>query len=78
MAPSERHLIAKIHQVIERIYNDPAERENLTVRRVRNVVEGELHLDPGFFSQEQWKERSKEMIKEYAVCRGASTFSNVQ
>ena len=68
MAPSEKQIIAEIHTVIEQIYADPANRDNLTVRLVRDNVEPKLGLEKGFLTQAQWKEKSKKIIKEYAVC----------
>jgi hypothetical protein len=67
MAPSEKQIIAEIHTVIERIYADPSSRENLTVRVVRETVEPKLGLEKGFLTQAEWKEKSKKIIKEYAV-----------
>ena len=57
-----------MHTVIEEIYSVPENRENLTVRAVRDAVEPRLGLAKGFFTQAEWKEKSKKLIKEYAVC----------
>jgi hypothetical protein len=67
MAPSEKAIIAELHSTIEQIYADPKDRENLTVRHVRDLVEPKLALEKGFLTQPQWKEKSKKIIKEYAV-----------
>ncbi|KAE9369380.1 hypothetical protein N431DRAFT_413262 [Stipitochalara longipes BDJ] len=66
MAPSERQIIATIHTVIEQIYSVPENRDNLTVRAVRDAVEPKLGLTKGFLTQAEWKEKSKKIIKEYA------------
>jgi hypothetical protein len=67
MAPSEKQIIAEIHTVIERIFADPSSRDYLTVRVVRETVEPKLGLEKGFLTQAEWKEKSKKIIKEYAV-----------
>jgi hypothetical protein len=67
MAPPEKEIIAAIHNAIELIYADPASRDNLTVRVVREAVEPKLGLERGFLTREEWKEKSKKIIKEYAV-----------
>jgi hypothetical protein len=67
MAPSEKQIISKIQAVIEEIYADPSSRDNLTVRFVRDCVEPKLGLEKGFLTQAEWKEKSKKIIKEYAV-----------
>lgn len=67
MAPSEKQIIAELHASIEKIYADPASRESLTVRVVRDLVEPKLGLEKGFLTQAEWKEKSKKIIKEYAV-----------
>ena len=67
MASSEKQIIAEIHSVIEQIYADPSSRDNLTVRVVRETAEPRLGLEKGFLTQADWKEKSKKIIKEYAV-----------
>jgi hypothetical protein len=68
MAPSEIQIIAAIHTTIEEIYSVPENENNLTVRIVRDTVESKLGLEKGFFTQAEWKDKSKKLIKEYAVC----------
>jgi len=66
MAPSEKAIIAELHGTVQAMYaEDP---ETLTVRNVRNKVEGDLGLEAGFLSSATWKEKSKGIIKDYAVC----------
>ena len=45
--------------------------EQLTVRRIRKVVEGELGLQEDFFKDDtRWKDRSKNVISAAVVCGG--------
>jgi hypothetical protein len=76
MAQSDKQIIAEIHTVIRQIYSDPLDRENLTVRHVRDLVEPKLGLEKGFLTQDQWKEKSKKIIKEYAVYLQAYMYFN--
>lgn len=65
MAPSEKAIVAELHDTIKSMYaEDP---ETLTVRNVRNKVEAELGLKEGFLSSETWKAKSKTIITDYAV-----------
>jgi hypothetical protein len=70
----EEALIDGTHQIFT------AEPDATTVNKVRKHVEETLNLDDGFFTTEDWKQRSKALIKEYVVCarfpsylRGASS-----
>jgi hypothetical protein len=67
MAPSEEQIIAGIRNVIELIFEDPSSREKLTVRGVRDTAEPKLGLEKGFLTRPEWKEKSKILIKDYAV-----------
>jgi hypothetical protein len=67
MAPSEKTLIAEIKSEIKSVYDNPAERDSLTVRYIRNRLEARLGLEDGFFQQGAWKDKSKTLIKDYAV-----------
>jgi hypothetical protein len=67
MAPSEKVIFAEIKSIIDDIYSRPEDRPSLTVKNVRNQVEQKLALDEGFFVQDAWKEKSKNLIKSYAV-----------
>jgi len=66
MAPSERVLIDKLKATALEIFNGP-EREDLSVKRVRDKLEAQLGLEKGFFTQPEWKDKSKRIVKEYAV-----------
>jgi hypothetical protein len=44
-----------------------AEPEGTSVNKVRQHVEEKLELDVGFFTEGDWKQRSKEIIKGYVV-----------
>lgn len=66
MAPSERVLIDKLKATALAIFNS-AERDQLSVKRVRDRLEAQLGLEKGFFVQPTWKEKSKTIVKEYAV-----------
>ncbi len=67
MAPSpkelEEALIAGTHRVFT------ADPDTTTVNKVRHHVEEKLGLGEGFFASDDWKQRSKALIKEYVVCR---------
>ena len=66
MAPSEKEIIAGMHAAVKTLFAvDP---ETLTVRNVRNKAEADLGLEAGFLTNKQWKDKSKEIIKGYAVC----------
>jgi hypothetical protein len=67
MAPSEKVIFAEIKSIIDDIYSRPEDRPSLTVKNVRNQVEQKLGLEEGFFVQDAWKEKSKNLIKSYAV-----------
>jgi hypothetical protein len=67
MAPSEKVIFAEIKSTIDDIYSRPEDRPSLTVKNVRNQVEQKLGLEEGFFVQNSWKEKSKNLIKSYAV-----------
>jgi hypothetical protein len=67
MAPSEKAIFAEIKSTIDDIYSRPEDRPSLTVKNVRTQVEQKLGLQEGFFVQDAWKEKSKNLIKSYAV-----------
>jgi len=66
MAPSERVLVDKLKATALAIFNS-SERDQLSVKRVRDKLEAQLGLEKGFFVQPTWKEKSKAIVKEYAV-----------
>lgn len=45
-----------------------ADPDATSVNKVRQHVELKLSLEEGFFSDEEWKQKSKEIIKECVVC----------
>lgn len=67
MAPSTTVLEAKLRSAVEEVYADEETRETLTVRLIRDKVEDELDLQKGFFVTPEWKDKSKELIKTWAV-----------
>ena len=78
MAPSEITIANALRGAVEEVFNS-AERENLTVRLIRDKVEADLELEKGLLVGDQWKEKTKRIIKDYAVsivCPTESTFAN--
>lgn len=67
MPPSADRLEDTLRSAVEEVYRSENQ-NNLTVRFVREKVENELGLDQGFFLQPDWKDRSKHLIKSWAVC----------
>jgi hypothetical protein len=67
MAPSADRLEDALRSAVEEVYRSQ-DQNNLTVRFVRDKVENELELDPGFFVRPEWKDKSKNLIKSWAVC----------
>lgn len=66
MAPSEKAIVAGMYAAVNALYAvDP---DTLTVRNVRNKVEADMGLETGLLSNEAWKDKSKGIIKGYAVC----------
>jgi hypothetical protein len=70
MAPSERVLIDKLKATALAIFNSE-ERDQLSVKKVRDKLEAQLGLEKGFFLQPNWKDKSKTIVKEYAVNRAS-------
>lgn len=67
MAPSDKTLVDTLKATVTSIFNSD-ERDTLSVKRVRDQTEGELGLEKGYFLQPEWKDRSKQIIKEHVVC----------
>jgi len=65
MAPSTKEIEAKLRSAIKETFDD--DQDLLTVKYVRNKVEKELDLEEGFFLTSEWKDKSKQFIKEWAV-----------
>jgi hypothetical protein len=66
MAPSDKVLSEAIRNAVRRMFKGP-DRDNLTVNKIRDQVETELHLDPGFLKQGSWKQESKNIVKTESV-----------
>lgn len=66
MAPPEKKIIAALRGAVLSTFNGP-DRSLLTVKKIREKVEGELDLGEDFFSQGQWKDKAKTIIRGYAV-----------
>ena len=64
--PTEKKILAALRAATLSIYEE--DKANLTVKSVRNKVTAELDLSPAFFVEGEWKAKSKESIKSYAVC----------
>lgn len=64
--PSEKELAAELAKTVREIYAS-GEHEGLTVNFVRSRAEEKLGLTAGFFKSEEWKTKSKELIKDTVV-----------
>ncbi|KHN97177.1 transcriptional regulator [Metarhizium album ARSEF 1941] len=63
MAPSTNQLEAALIDGTYHVFT--AEPDATTVNKVRKHVEESLHLEEGFFAGEDWKQKSKVLIKQY-------------
>jgi len=66
MAPPEKKIIAELRATTLAVFNSP-DKDKLSVRLVRDKTTSKLGLDEGFFLEGDWKEKSKKLIKAYAV-----------
>lgn len=67
-------LESALRSTVQRLLEDD-QRDNLTIKRVRTSVEELLGLGEGFFkNDDDWKDRSREVIQEEVV-RDESTCS---
>lgn len=66
MAPSDNQLEGILRNTVEEVYRSDKQ-DDLTVRFVRDKVEHDLGLAHGFFSTPEWKDKSKLLIKSWAV-----------
>jgi hypothetical protein len=66
MAPSEKKIIAELRAATLAVFSSP-DKDKLSVRLVRDKTTSNLGLDEGFFLEREWKEKSKKLIKAYAV-----------
>jgi hypothetical protein len=65
MAPTDSALVAQLKKSVKSIF--ASDREQLTVKKVRTAAEEELDLDTGFFLSPEWKDKSKNIIKDHVV-----------
>jgi hypothetical protein len=65
-SPSEAKLTAELKSEISKTFHSE-ERDKLSVKFIRAKVEGRLRLADGFFTRGEWKEKSKGLIKGFAV-----------
>ncbi|TAQ89887.1 hypothetical protein B7494_g1751 [Chlorociboria aeruginascens] len=63
MAPSSSVISDALIEAVDTVFHSN-ERDNLTVKLIRTRVEGQLGLDKDFFTQSEWKEKSKQLIKD--------------
>ena len=67
MTPSSQEIETELRKAVETVYKkDP---DSLTVKKVRTQVEQDLELEDGFFTSAEWKDKSKKLIKEWAVSK---------
>lgn len=65
--PSDATLEQALRTTIQRVYKS-GRLEELTVKRIRTSVEGELDLQDGFFKNSAtWKDKSKDVIQSEVV-----------
>jgi len=66
--PDHLKIKFELRNTVTRIYEN-GNLEDLTVRRVREAAEDKLGLERGWFkAHPYWKNRSKELIEQEAVC----------
>jgi hypothetical protein len=66
--PNDKKIISALRAATLEIFN--TNRDGLTVKAVRNRAAVGLDVDPSFFVDDgEWKVKSKECIKGYAVSR---------
>ena len=65
MVPSAKKLEAALIDAAYEIYKTDS--NDLSVNRVRRQAEKDLGLEERFFSEEQWKQKSKSLITKVVV-----------
>lgn len=66
--PSDAQIEKCLHGVVKSLLRT-GNGEQLTVKNARSRAEEALDLPVGFFkTHDQWKDRSKEVIEDFAVC----------
>lgn len=58
--PTDAELETSLRDAVRALYDDP----DASVRRIRAQAEEDLGVEEGFFKNEDWKERSKEIIQD--------------
>ena len=65
MPPSEKAIFAALKSKVQEVFD--TDRDNLTVRYVRDAVEEDLGLEAGYLTQGTLKDKWKKTIKDLAV-----------
>ncbi|KAK5094176.1 hypothetical protein LTR70_004252 [Exophiala xenobiotica] len=58
--PTDAELETSLRDAVRALYDDP----DASVRRIRAKAEEDLSVEEGFFKNEEWKERSKQIIQD--------------
>jgi len=58
--PTDAELETSLRDAVRALYDDP----DASVRRIRAKAEEDLSVEEGFFKNDDWKERSKEIIQD--------------
>ena len=66
MAPKEAEIISALKKTVSHIFHS-AQRDDLTVKLVRNTVEADLSLGDGFLQTGKWKAKGKEAVQAEVV-----------
>ena len=66
MAPSDKVLSDAIRTAVRRMFKGP-DRENLSVRKIREQVETDFHLEARFLRRGSWKQESKNIVMTESV-----------
>lgn len=70
-AVTDEKLEQALRQAVTTVYEN-GDLDNLTVKRMRIAAEEDLGLDAGFFKEGKWKDKSKRIIEQEAVCASLS------
>lgn len=66
MAPSNEEIEQALLDATYQVYQSSP--DETTVNKVRKQTEENLGLDDGFLTGDDWKKKSKELIKQRVVC----------
>jgi len=72
--PADKKITAALRAATLAIFD--SDRDSLSVKTVRNKVVEDLELDEKFFLEGEWKTKSKDLIKGYAVSYLLSSYPN--